>query len=82
MVMETEEHTGWGITVSDLSDRGVRTSIRYGTSADSCTKTSAPNYTQAGYYTVYYEIDYSVTSSKTTHSVIYHNITKGNNTCI
>ena len=35
------------------------TSIRYGDTADSCTKTSAPNYTQAGYYTVYYKINYS-----------------------
>ena len=55
-VEDGEAHT---LAVSDLSDSGVRTSIRYGTSADNCTKTSAPNYTQAGYYTVYYEIDYS-----------------------
>ncbi len=55
-VEDGEAHT---LTVSDLSDNGVRTSIRYGNSADSCTRTSAPNYTQAGYYTVYYEIDYS-----------------------
>jgi len=55
-VEDGDAHT---LTVNDLSDRGVRTSIRYGTSADSCTKSSAPNYTQAGYYTVYYEIDYS-----------------------
>ena len=51
-----EAHT---LTVSDLSDSGVKTSIRYGDTADSCTKTSAPNYTQAGYYTVYYKINYS-----------------------
>ncbi|MEE0969289.1 MAG: hypothetical protein U0M06_07980, partial [Clostridia bacterium] len=55
-IEDGDAHT---LTVNDLSDRGVKTSIRYGTSADSCTKTSAPNYTQAGYYTVYYEIDYS-----------------------
>ena len=55
-VEDGEAHT---LSVNDLSDNGVRTSIRYGNSADSCTKTSAPNYTQAGYYTVYYEIDYS-----------------------
>ena len=55
-VEDGEAHT---LSVSDLSDNGVRTSIRYGNSADSCTKSSAPNYTQAGYYTVYYEIDYS-----------------------
>ena len=46
------------VTVSDLSDSGVHTSIRYGKSAGSCNQTSAPNYTEAGYYPVYYEIDY------------------------
>lgn len=51
-----EAHT---LTVSDLSDRGVKTSILYGDSADNCTKTSAPNYTKEGYYTVYYQINYS-----------------------
>ena len=51
-----EAHT---VTVSDLSDSGVKTSIRYGNSAENCTKTSAPNYTQPGYYTVYYKITYS-----------------------
>mgnify|MGYP003306918021 CR=1 FL=1 len=55
-VEDGEAHT---LTVSDLSENGVKTSVRYGTSADSCTRTSAPNYTQAGYYTVYYEIDYT-----------------------
>ena len=47
------------ITVADLSENGVHTSIRYGTEANKCNKTSAPNYTEAGYYPVYYEIDYS-----------------------
>ena len=47
------------ITVADLSENGVHTSIRYGTEANKCNKTSAPNYTDAGYYPVYYEIDYS-----------------------
>ena len=47
------------VTVSDLSESGVHTSIRYGTSADKCNLTSAPNYTDEGYYPVYYEIDYS-----------------------
>ena len=55
-IADGEAHT---LTVSDISDSGVRTSIRYGDSADSCTKTSAPNYTQAGYYTVYYKINYN-----------------------
>ena len=55
-VADGKAHT---LTISDLSDSGVKTSIRYGDSADSCTKTSAPNYTQAGYYTVYYKINYT-----------------------
>ena len=54
-VEDGESHT---VTVTDLSDSGVHTSIRYGTSADKCNLTSAPNYTKAGYYPVYYEIDY------------------------
>ena len=55
-IADGEAHT---LTVSDLSDSGVKTSIRYGDTADNCTKSSAPNYTQAGYYTVYYKINYS-----------------------
>lgn len=47
------------VTVSDLSEAGVTTAIRYGYSADTCTLTSAPNYTEAGNYTVYYEITYT-----------------------
>ena len=47
------------VTVNDLSEDGVHTKIRYGTEADECNETSAPNYTEEGYYPVYYEIDYS-----------------------
>ncbi len=47
------------ISVTDLSESGVRTSIRYGNSADACTLTSAPNYTEAGQYTVYYALTYT-----------------------
>lgn len=47
------------VTVSDLSEAGVTTAIRYGHSADACTLTSAPNYTAAGNYTIYYEIIYT-----------------------
>ena len=47
------------VTVSDLSEAGVTAAIRYGHSADACTLTSAPNYTEAGNYTVYYEITYT-----------------------
>ena len=55
-VVDGQPHT---ISVTDLSDAGVRTAIRYGNTADSCTMTSAPNYTDAGQYTVYYEITYT-----------------------
>ncbi len=55
----TEDGEAHTLTVSNLSERGVTTSILYGNSADNCTKTSAPNYTQAGYYTVYYKINYT-----------------------
>lgn len=54
-VEDGDSHT---VTVADLSDSGVHTSIRYGASAGKCNMTSAPNYTKAGYYPVYYEIDY------------------------
>ena len=53
--VDKKAHT---VTVADLSDSGVHTSIRYGTSAGKCNLTSAPNYTDAGYYPVYYEISY------------------------
>ena len=54
--VDGEAHT---LTVTDLSDNGVKTSIRYGNTADSCTMTSAPNFTEAGYNTVYYKITYT-----------------------
>ena len=54
--VDGKSHT---ITVSDLSESGVTTAIRYGNSAESCTKTSAPAYTEEGQYTVYYEITYA-----------------------
>ena len=54
-VVDGQPHT---VTVSDLSDAGVTTAIRYGNEANSCTLTSAPNYTEAGDYPVYYEITY------------------------
>lgn len=55
-VADGQPHT---IAVTDLSESGVRVAIRYGNSADSCTMTSAPNYTDEGQYTVYYEITYT-----------------------
>lgn len=56
------------VTVSDLSESGVHTSIRYGTEANKCNKTSAPNYTEEGYYPVYYEIDYSYSGESMTEN--------------
>ena len=41
-VVDGQPHT---ISVTDLSEAGVRTAIRYGNSSDRCTMTSAPNYT-------------------------------------
>lgn len=55
-VADGQPHT---ISVTDLSESGVRTAIRYGNTADSCTMTTAPNYTDEGQYTVYYEITYT-----------------------
>ena len=55
-VVDGQPHT---LTVSDLSEAGVSTQIRYGHTADSCTLTSAPNFTEKGQYTVYYEITYT-----------------------
>ena len=55
-VADGQPHT---ISVTDLSEAGVCTAIRYGNSADSCTMTTAPNYTDEGQYTVYYEITYT-----------------------
>lgn len=55
-VADGQPHT---VTVSDLSEAGVTTAIRYGHSADTCTLTSAPNYTEAGDYAVYYKITYT-----------------------
>ena len=55
-IVDGQAHT---ITVSDLSEGGVTTSVRYGNSADSCNLTTAPSYTEAGQYAVYYAITYA-----------------------
>lgn len=60
-----EAHT---LTVSDLSDQGVRTSIRYGTSAENCNQTTAPSYVQPGYHTVYYQIEYGYSGETMTEN--------------
>lgn len=64
-VVDGQAHT---LTVSDLSDSGVSTKIRYGNSANSCTLTSAPSYTTEGQYTVYYEIVYTYNSTSMTEN--------------
>lgn len=63
--VDGQAHT---VTISDLSESGVNTSIRYGTSASKCNLTSAPNYTDAGYYPVYYEITYSYSGESMTEN--------------
>ena len=64
-VVDGKPHT---ISVTDLSESGVRTAIRYGNSADSCTMTTAPNYTEVGQYTVYYEITYTYKGKEMTEN--------------
>ena len=64
-VVDGQPHT---VTISDLSEAGVSTQIRYGNSADSCTLTSAPNYTEKGQYNVYYEITYTYSSMSMTEN--------------
>lgn len=59
-VVDGQPHT---ITVSDLSEAGVRASVRYGYKADSCNLTSAPNFTDEGQYTVYYQVTYKYDDS-------------------
>ena len=56
------------LTVSDLSESGVNTKIRYGTSADTCTLTTPPSYTDEGEYTVYYEIAYTYQGTSMTQN--------------
>lgn len=64
----TEDGDAHTVTVSDLSESGVRTSIRYGTTAENCNKTSAPNYTEAGYYPIYYKITYTYAGEEMTEN--------------
>lgn len=64
-VVDGQPHT---LTVSDLSEAGVSTQIRYGLTADGCTLTSAPNYTEEGQYAVYYEIAYTYQNTTMTEN--------------
>lgn len=63
--VDGQPHT---VTISDLSETGVSTQIRYGNSAESCTLTSAPNYTEKGQYNVYYEITYTYSGMSMTEN--------------
>ena len=68
-VVDGQAHT---LTVSDLSESGVSAKIRYGNSADACTLTTPPSYTEEGQYTVYYEITYTYKGvSMTENGVAY-----------
>lgn len=64
-VADGKPHT---ISVTDLSEAGVRATIRYGNSADSCTLASAPNYTEVGQYNVYYQITYTYKGKEITEN--------------
>ncbi|MCD8375047.1 MAG: hypothetical protein LUC20_08165, partial [Oscillospiraceae bacterium] len=67
--VDGDAHT---IVVSDLSDSSVSVSIRYGLTADSCTLTTAPTYTEAGTNYVYYAITYTYKGvSMTENGVAY-----------
>jgi len=47
------------LSLTDMADSSVRTIIRYGDTADSCTLTTAPNYNEEGQYRVFYDITYN-----------------------
>ena len=53
--VDNKSHT---VTVSDLSDSGVHNKYSLRHICRKMVLTSAPNYTDAGYYPVYYEISY------------------------
>lgn len=68
-VVDGQAHT---LTISDLSEAGVNAVIRYGNSAETCTLTAPPSYTEEGQYTVYYQIDYTYQGvSMTENGVAY-----------
>ena len=68
-VVDGQAHT---LTISDLSEAGVNAVIRYGNTAETCTMTAPPSYTEEGQYTVYYQITYSYQGvSMTENGVAY-----------
>ena len=68
-VVDGQAHT---LVISDLSEAGVNAVIRYGNTAETCTMTAPPSYTEEGQYTVYYQITYSYQGvSMTENGVAY-----------
>ena len=68
-VVDGQAHT---LTISNLSEAGVNAVIRYGNTAETCTMTAPPSYTEEGQYTVYYQITYTYQGvSMTENGVAY-----------
>ena len=67
--VDGQAHT---LLVSDISEPGVKTQIRYGDSANSCTQVTPPSFTEEGQYTVYYATTYTYQNvSMTENGVAY-----------
>jgi len=76
--VDGKRHT---ITVSDLSESGVTTQIRYGSTAESYPLATVPLYREEGRYAIYYEIVYTYQdASMTENGVAYVNL--GGEDCI
>ena len=63
--VDGQAHT---LLITDLSESGVRTQIRYGDSADNCTQATPPSYTEEGQYTVYYQVTYTYENTEMTEN--------------
>ena len=67
--VDGQSHT---LRIDDLSETGVRTEIRFGDTAGSCTQVTPPAFTEEGQYTVYYRITYTFQNvSMTENGVAY-----------
>ena len=67
--VDGQAHT---LLISDISEPGVQTEIRYGESASTCTQVTPPSFTEEGQYTVYYKITYTYENvSMTENGVAY-----------
>ncbi len=65
--VDGEKHS---ISISDLSDCDVETSVKYETDAEQCTNINEPQYTEPGFYSVHYEVTYTVQSKSITENGI------------